>query len=329
MMYRVCCFAVLTICLTMILASLTCVVQAQQAPGMDQEYSPEQIKSISAQVFLDRMAEPEPGYHKFAALWALARKAKEADIPTRWQILGLVSKAMYDRSRSVYQRFQCCYVISDCGDDRWAPQLVPVLLRDPSNTMRSVAAEALGKFKDCAAARDALAQASKQEKDPLVIEAINRNLFQGDARYTPEEIKKITAEEFLQKMEKTEPGHHKYAAMWALTQKAKESDPAARRAIMTLVVAAMNNKSRSDVGRWECCYVISDCGDETWVPPLIDVLTSDPAFIMRQVAAEALGKFTGCVAARNALLDAQRQETDKRVLDVINRILSNKAGAPS
>lgn len=327
-MYRVRCITALTICLTTILASLTCVVQAQQAPGSDQEYTPEQINSISAQVFLERMEKPELGYHKFAALWALSRKAKEADIPTRWQILELVSNAMYDRSRSVYQRFQCCYVISDCGDDRWAPQLMPVLLHDPSNTMRSTAAEALGKFKDCAAARDALAQAAKQEKDPRVIETINRNLFQGDAKYTPEQITNITAQEFLQKMEKTEPGYHKYAAMWALGQKAKGSEPAARKAIMTLVVAAMNNKSRSDVGRWECCYVISDCGDEAWVSPLIDVLTSDPAFIMRQVAAETLGKFTGCVAARDALLDAQQKETDNRVLDVINRILNNKAGTP-
>jgi HEAT repeat protein len=326
-MYHVRCITALTICLITIFASLTCVVQAQQAPGQDQEYTSQQIKSISAQVFLERMEKPEPGYHKFAALWALSRKAKEADTATRWPILELVNNAMYDKSRSVYQRFQCCYVISDCGDDRWAPQLVPVLLRDPSNTMRSVAAEALGKFKGCAAARDALTKASKQEKDPLVIEAINRSLFQGDAKYTPEQIKSITAQEFLQKMENTEPGYHKYAAMWALTQKAQQSDLVARKDIMTLVVVAMNNKSRSDVGRWECCYVISDCGDDMWVPPLIDVLTRDPAFIMREVAAEALGKFAGCAAAHDALLDAQQKEIDKRVLDVIDRILKNKVGA--
>lgn len=326
-MYRTCYVVVVVICLTAILASLTCVAQAQQtSPSSDQEYTLEQINSTPAEVFLERMAKPEPDYHKFAALWALARKAKEADTTTRWQILTLVTKAMYDSSRTVYQRFQCCYVISDCGDATWAPQLVHVLLNDPSTTMRSVAAEALGKFKDCADARDGLIQASKQEKDAKVIESINRSLFQGEARYTPAQIKGTSAEEFLQRMLKPELGYHKYAAMWALTQKAKESDPVTRRAIMSLVVTAMNDKSRHDVARWECCYVISDCGDTAWVPALVDVLTNDPLFIMRQVAAEALGKFPNCAAAHDALVIAQRQEMDQRVLDVINRIL-NKAVA--
>jgi HEAT repeat protein len=302
-----------------------CVVRAEGTGSNDKEYTSEQILTTSAQVFLDRMAQPEPGYHKFAALWALARKAKEANAETRWPMLNLVTKAMYDKSRSVYQRFQCCYVISDAGDQQWAPQLAHVLLHDPSATMRSVAAEALGKFKNSTEAKDALAQAAKQEKDPQVIEAIKRALVQGDAKYTPEQTTSMTAQDLLAKMEKPEPGYHKFAAMWALGQKAKQSNNADRTAIMDLVVAAMNNKTRSDVGRWECCYVISDCGDETWAPALINVLNNDPAFIMREVSAEALGMFPNCQAAHSALLEAQRREQDQRVLDVIDRVLSKKS----
>jgi hypothetical protein len=322
-MYRAFSIAALVICFTTILASLTRVVQAQEtSQSVDQEYTLEQINNTPAEVFLERMAKPEPGYHKFSALWALARKAKEANAETRWSILKLVTTAMYDKSRTEYQRFQCCYVISDSGDEQWAPQLVYVLLNDPSVTMRSVAAEALGKFKNCATASDGLIQASKQEKDPKVIESINRSLYQDEAKYTPEQIKATSAEVFLERMIKPELGYHKFAAMWALGEKAKGSDSDARMAIMSLVITAMYDKSRTEYQRWQCCYVISDCGDERWTPPLIDMLMGDQSFVVRSVAAEALGKFPNCTEARNALVNAQRQETDQRVLDVINRILS-------
>lgn len=328
-MYRTYYVAVLAICLTMIFASLTCVVYAEQAsPSSDQEYTQEQINNTSAEVFLGRMAKSEPGYHQFAAMWALTRKAKEADTPIRYQILKLVTSVMYDMSRSEYQRWQCCYVISGCGDETWVPALVDVLLNDPSVTVRSVAAEALGQFKNCAAARDGLAQASKQEKEARVIEAINRNLLQGDAKYTPEQINSTSAEVFLERMAKPEVGYHMFSAMWALTEKAKGSNANDRKSIMSLVTATMNDKSRPENQRWQCCYVISGCGDETGVPALVGVLMCDPSFVMRSVAAEALGQFPNCAAARNALIKAQRVETDQRVLDVIDRILS-KAGAAS
>ena len=314
-MRRKCYVAVFVTCLTVVLASLAYAQQAN--PGEDQEYSQDQINATSADVFLERMATPEPGYHRFAAMWALGKKAQQADATARWQMLKLVTTAMHDKSRSEYQRFQCCYVISDCGDDKWVPQLVYVLLNDPSVTMRSVAAEALGKFKNCTAARDGLVKASGQEKNDKVLEIIQRSLAQG---------KSIPAAAFLEKMVKPEPGYHQYAAMWALGEKAKGSSGDVRKAIMTLVVTAMNDKSRAEGPRWQCCYVISDCGDEAWVPSLVDVLTNDTSFILRSVAAEALAKFPNCAAAHEALVHAQGNETDQRVLDTINRVLE-KANA--
>lgn len=314
--------AVFAICLTLMFISLTCSVCAKQPiESSDQEYSQEQIDNTSAQVFLARMAEPEPGYHQFAAMWALTKKAKDANASVRRQILTLVTSAMYDTSRTVYQRYQCCYVISGSEDESWVPSLVDVLLNDPSTTMRAVAAEALGKFKDCAAAHDGLVQASKQEKDAQVIEAINRNMIKGDAKYTPEQINNTSAEVFIERMAKPEPGYHNFSAMWALIEKAKASDTKTRKEIMSLVTATMNDDTRVVNQRWECCYVISGCGDDTWVSDLINVLNSDPLFIMRSVAAEALGQFPDSNLAHNALVKAQRVETDQRVLDVIDRIL--------
>lgn len=293
----------------------------------DAEYTPEQIRSISAETFLERMAKPEPGYHRFSALWALGKKAKESDVNTRQSILSTVVKAMNDTSRTEYQRFQCCYVISDCGDAQWVPYLIDVLFSDPSVTMRSVAAEALGKFTSSIEAQDALYQASQQEKNQKVLDVINRCLNQGDAKYTKEQIQSISAETFLERLEKPEPGYHKFSALWALARKANESDLETRRSILTIVVKAMNDTSRMEYQRFQCCYVISDCGDEQWVPCLVDVLVKDSSATMRSVAAEALGKFRNCATAHDALVQALSREKNQRVLDVLNRVLGKTNSA--
>lgn len=321
-MHRFCHIAVLALCLTTALTSLTCMVQAQQtSPGNDLEYTIEQIQSTTAQTFLERMAKPEPGYQQFAALHALGRKAKESDSETRRGILDLVVWAMNDKTRTEYQRFQCCYVISDSGDERGVPYLADVLRTDPSATMRSVAAEALGYFKNSTAALDALLKAAQLEKDPKVLDVINRRLNQGNANYTPEQIKSTPAETFLARMKQAEAGYGTFAAMHALGKKAKDSNASDRWTILSMVVKAMNDKTRTEYQRFQCCYVISDCGDEQWVPCLVNVLMKDPSVTMRSVAAEALGLFRNCAAARAALLQAALRETDQKVLDVISRVL--------
>ena len=146
------------------------------APAGNASYTPDQIKSTSAETFLERMANPEPGYHQFAALWALTQKAKESDAEGRRSIRSLVVGAMHDRHRSEGQRFQCCYVLSGSGDEQAVPDLIKVLSDDESEIMRSVAAEALGQFPNSAAAHDALLQAARKETSPAVREVLTRRL---------------------------------------------------------------------------------------------------------------------------------------------------------
>ena len=327
-MHRFCHIAVLALCLTTALTSLTCMVQAQQtSPGNDLEYTIEQIQSTTAQTFLERMAKPEPGYANFAALHALGRKAKDSDLQTRTSILTMVVTAMNDKSRTEQQRFKCGYVISDCGDEQWVPALVDVLFDDPSVTMRSVAAEALANFSNSAEAQDALLRAAQQEKSQKVLDVINRRLNKGAAEYAPDLIESTSAETFLERMMNPEAGFAKFAAMHALGRKARESDANGRQAILSVVVAAMKDTSRSIYQRFQCCYVIAECQDEKWVPYLVDVLMKDTASTMRSVAAEALGKFPNNATAHDALVQAARQETNQSVLEVLNRLLGKKAPA--
>jgi murein DD-endopeptidase MepM/ murein hydrolase activator NlpD len=139
-------------------------------------YAPEEIRRTPAEVFLARMLQPEPGYWQFAAMNALAEKAKQADPAERDRILTLATGVMQDRRRPLYQRWQCCYVLSGSGDERTLPYLIQVLLRDESETMRAVAAEAVGAFPNNLQARDALRQASRQESSLPVRQALARQL---------------------------------------------------------------------------------------------------------------------------------------------------------
>jgi hypothetical protein len=319
-MCRVFCIALLTICLATGLTSLPCVVQAQVGQGEILEYTADQIKNTPAETFLVRMATPERGYQKFAAMHALGKKAKDSDPKARWTILNMVVTAMNDKSRSEFQRFQCCYVISDCGDEQWVPTLVHVLMTDPSVTMRSVAAEALGSFTN-SAAKSALLQAAQVEKDPKVMEVINRRIAPGNAEYTDDQIKDTTAETFLELMKRGEPGYANWAAQHALAKKAKDSDVNGRRAILTMVVNAMNDKTRMEFQRWQCCYVISGCQDASWVPSLVDVLVKDPSPDMRSYAADALGKFPKDAVAHDALVQALGRETNKDLHNALKKVL--------
>ncbi len=193
---------------------------------------------------------------------------------------------------------------------------------DPLVNMRATAAEALGDFKNSSAALTALSEAAASEKDQTVLDAINRHLIQGSAEYTSGEIKNTSVETFLDRMDQPQPGYDKFAAMHALGKKARDADPNTRRDILITVTKAMDDTSRSINQRFQCCYVISDCGDTQWVPQLVYVLDNDPSSIMRSVAAEALGYFKDCPAATDALREARRRETNQRVLDTIDRILN-------
>lgn len=231
---------------------------------------------------------------------------------------------MLDRSRTENQRFQCCYVISGSGDEQWVPHLAYVLNDDPSEVMRAVAAEALAAFPKNADAQDALLVASQYETSQRVLDVINKNA--STAEYTIEQIDNTSVDTFIDKLLEPDTGYQKFAAMHALAKKAKRSDADERRSILSTVVKVMNDKSRSELQRFQCCYVISGCGDEAWVPSLVDVLKHDSSATMRAVAAEALGVFVtnNNAAARGALENALRTETNQKVLQVINRRLGTK-----
>ncbi len=128
-MRRICYIGVLAVCLVTALIMLPRIVQAQQSDQTkDLEYTRDQIKDTPAEVFLDRLAKAEPGYDQWAAMHALGKKAKDSNADDRRTILTMVVKVMNDTKRSEYQRFQCCYVIGEAGDEKWVPELVDVLL---------------------------------------------------------------------------------------------------------------------------------------------------------------------------------------------------------
>ncbi len=136
------------------------------------------------------------------------------------------------------------------------------------------------------------------------------------------------AQALLEQIQRAEQGAAKFAAIDDVVQKAKESDAAGRKAILSLAIATMKDKSRDVNDRWPCCYVVSRSGDEQGVPDLIQALLHDESNIMRMVAAEALGQLPNNTAAHDALLLAARGETNQSVRDVLSRCLGQAMPAP-
>jgi murein DD-endopeptidase MepM/ murein hydrolase activator NlpD len=311
-------------------------------------YPGEQIRSTSAKVFLDRMVTPEANYDSFAACHALVTKARESDAEGRGAVVAAVGAAMKNTRWPEYPRWLCCYILSSIGDARAVPDLSQVLLHDGSEVVRTVAAEAMADLEarsKSPAAHDALVQAADQEQSARVREVLARRLGQtlptsapatapeaaagqsGAASYTAEEIKRTSAEVFLERMLQPEPGYDRFAAMNALAQKAKESEAATRRQILSLAIAAMKDTRRPVYQRWQCCYVLSGSGDEQVVPELIEVLLHDDSEVMRGVAVDALAEFPQNAAAHDALLQAARRETSENVREALRRNLGEAAPA--
>ena len=323
-------------------------VEAQTPTGTPQQgisqpgnYSLDAIRRTSAQVFLERMVSPEAGYQQFAAMNALIQKAKESDAATRGQILSLVTATMNDSSRPFQQRWQCCKTLGAIGDTRAVPALIQ-LLQPYDSGLSGFAAEALADFSKnakSATAHNALLQAARYS--PAIQEVVARRLGEEvlaadgspapagvNSEYTSDQIRRISTEVFLKRMLYPEPNCDNFAAMNALIEKAKESDQPAKDQILSLVIEAMRDKSHPADQRWQCCYVLSGCGDELAVPHLIQVLLNDESDAMRAVAAEALADFPKSAAAHDALLQAARQETSQTVREVLTRRLGQAMPAP-
>ncbi|MCX6376761.1 MAG: HEAT repeat domain-containing protein, partial [Armatimonadetes bacterium] len=289
-----CCFAVCAICLIAISALPLYPAQADGTGGAS--YTAEQISSTSAEVFLDRMLNQEPGYWQFAALNALIQKAKDADAVGRQYIRSLVVTVMKDKTRAIYQRWQCCYVISGSRDEPGVPDLIDVLLRDESEVMRSVAAEALGKLSGrIKAARDALLQAARTETSERVRETIAKYLGKDMPALEPSPLpppgsvvvpsprppapiriivpspafprpirvigpspaQRNSANVLLQQIWGAAPGKPKFDAIDAVVRTLKDMDAADRSAILSIFVSAMKGGGLTITQRWPCCYVIS------------------------------------------------------------------------
>lgn len=326
-MHRICCLAV---CLVALSITLLCPAYALPPNPGELSYTPEQIANTSAEVFLDRMLTPEDGYWQFAAMNALSTKAKQSDVETRGSILTLVISVMNDKSRNVYQRWQCCYVISGSGDERGVPDLIQILLHDPSEVIRAVAAEALADFPKSKEAHDALLESARTETSPRVLEVLARRL---NKETPPLELvaatdaQRKTAEDLLQQVSDADPGKPKFDAIDAVAKACRESDPATKRVILALFIATMKDKSVNLYQRWPCCYVIGRSADEQGLPDVIQVLLNDPIETMRAVAAETLGALKTNPVVHDALMQSARTETAKAVRNVLARYLGKEMPA--
>ena len=346
-----CCFAVCAICLIAVSVLPLYPAQADGTGGFS--YTAEQISSTSAEVLLDRMLNQEPGYWQFAALNALIQKAKDADAAGRQYIHSLVVTTMKDKSRPIYQRWQCCYVISDSGDESGVPDLIDVLLRDESEVVRSVAAEALGKLSGrIKAAHDALMQAARTETSARVRETIAKYLGKDMPALEPTSpspappapiriivpspaprahirlvgpspAQRNSANALLQQIWGAAPGKPKFDAINAVVRSLGDMDAADRNAILSLFVAVMKDRGFTITQRWPCCYVVSRSAFEPGVPDLIQELLCDESETMRAVAAEALGGLRDNPAVRGAMMESARHERSPWVRRTLAKYLGD------
>lgn len=341
-----CCFAVCAICLIAVSVLLPHPALAEGTSGAS--YTAEQISSTSAEVFLDRMLNQEPGYWQFAALNALIQKAKDADAAGRQHIHSLVVTVMKDKTRAIYQRWQCCYVISGSRDEPGVPDLIDVLLRDESEVVRSVAAEALGKLSDIKAAHDALMQAARTEASARVREVLAKYLGKDMPALEPSPMpppvsvvvpspappahvrlvgpspaQRRSAEALLHQIWQAQPGKPKFDAINAVVRSLGDMDAADRNAILSLFVAAMKDRGMTITQRWPCCYVISRSAFEPGVPHLIQELLGDESETMRAVAAEALGGLRDNPPVRGAMMESARHERSKWVRETLAKYLGD------
>jgi hypothetical protein len=141
----------------------------------DKKYDQKQIQEKNAEVFFERIGDPESGYHGFSGLWALIEKAKISDAKTKEKIIIKAGEIIKDPNQTPFRRWQCCYVISGIGDANGIPSLVYALTKDKDTTVRGCAACALGKFTDEQAV-DALKQAKITERNQEVLDWINKAL---------------------------------------------------------------------------------------------------------------------------------------------------------
>ncbi|MCX6376656.1 MAG: HEAT repeat domain-containing protein, partial [Armatimonadetes bacterium] len=130
----------------------------------------------SAEALLHQIWQAQPGKPKFDAIDAVVRTLKDGDAAERNAILSIFVSAMKDGGLTITQRWPCCYVISHSAFEPGVPHLIQELLCDRSETMRAVAAEALGGLRGNAAAYDALMQSARHETSKWVRKTLAKYL---------------------------------------------------------------------------------------------------------------------------------------------------------
>ncbi len=143
-----------------------------------------------------------------------------------------------------------------------------------------------------------------------------------EGKYTADQIRRTDVSVFLRRIANPETGYHEMSAMWALIEKADESEVVKKR-IGDGVARIIRNPSESSMRRWHSCYVLSGMGDPRGIPPLGSALLTDPDKTVRGVAACALGAFSD-EESIDILERASRQERDREVLGWIKRALAGE-----
>jgi len=145
-----------------------------QQPDEGKPYTAEEIAQTEPEVFFQAMARPEEGHHQFAGMWALIEQGRAGDPDRTQAIIDRAIEIMQDPALFIFQRWQCCYVLSGIGDDQAVPALAEAL-QDPVELLRGVAPTALGAF-DTPEAEAALRAAAQREPSAQVRDTIEKAL---------------------------------------------------------------------------------------------------------------------------------------------------------
>jgi hypothetical protein len=147
----------------------------------------------------------------------------------------------------------------------------------------------------------------------------NAGTVASAAGASAEEIRNTSAQEWFDRLgAEYDERHAPFTAMNALIAKARQSDQLHDEIIRT-ATAIIDQPINADFKRWQCCYILSEIGDERGIPAIQRAL-HDKNAVVRGVAACALGNF-GVPSARSALEQAAQTETDPQALDWIRRAL--------
>jgi beta-lactamase regulating signal transducer with metallopeptidase domain len=150
-------------------------------------------------------------------------------------------------------------------------------------------------------------------------------------RYTPEEIRTLTAEVLLSHVGNQPAGYHQFAPLWALVEKGK-ADPEVRKVIDAGCIRMAGDQNEPMFRRWVPLYVMSDLANQTSLGNTAtaratrDAALKDPSPIVRKVAITALGQYTGSMEseARIALEEVRKGTTDPELLALIAEAAAGK-----